>query len=120
MGATSLFTAALACVSRLGEVVAEAHYCRPAARYRLQEAERLQRVLKHPLYKLDPIKAITSHLSQVLPPVPPAGTAQQPGQGKPKPNKPKQPHQPDRSLHGGVRGVASGKAGQGGSTGLRR
>lgn len=65
-------------------------------RIQLQEAERLQRVLKHPLYKLDPIQAITNHLANVLPPAPAAGKAQQSskarqaaGQGKPN-KKPKQ------------------------------
>ncbi|GFR43215.1 hypothetical protein Agub_g4258, partial [Astrephomene gubernaculifera] len=38
----------------------------------LEESQRMQQVLRHPLYKADPIAAITNHLQHTLPPPPPA------------------------------------------------
>lgn len=36
-----------------------------------KESERLQQVLAHPQFKLNPIAAVTAHLTATLPPVPP-------------------------------------------------
>ncbi|KAG2493163.1 hypothetical protein HYH03_008585 [Edaphochlamys debaryana] len=47
-----------------------------------EESARLQQVLKHPLYRQDPIAAITNHLAHTLPPVPAAKPAAEKGQGK--------------------------------------
>ncbi|KXZ46853.1 hypothetical protein GPECTOR_40g587 [Gonium pectorale] len=43
----------------------------------LEESQRLQQVLKHPLYKADPIAAITNHLQHTLPPPPATKPARQ-------------------------------------------
>nr|BBC28446.1 ribosome biogenesis protein SLX9, homolog of Volvox carteri MT0044 [Yamagishiella unicocca] len=50
----------------------------------LEESQRLQQVLQHPLYKKDPIAAITNHLQHTLPPVPPPKPIRNKDTGKKK------------------------------------
>ncbi|PNH07433.1 hypothetical protein TSOC_006105, partial [Tetrabaena socialis] len=57
----------------------------------LEESQRMKQVLRHPLYKQDPIAAITNHLQHTLPPVPPLKKpTQKAGAGKGKRGKGKQ------------------------------
>lgn len=67
---------------------------RPLHSCSVQETERLQQVLKHPLYRQDPIQAISNHLNSTLAAAaaaaPPPLAQRQANAGDKKPKKPKQ------------------------------